>query len=79
MDEKLIADLETGCTVWGRVDAGEIRRLQKEHPDWVDIVDNLDELESITGKTFDGTKQLPYFGAILTGKGKANIDKLQDF
>ena len=61
------------------MDKVQIRRLQKEHPDWVDIVDNMDELEHITGQTFDGAKQMPYFGAILTAEGKANIDKLQDF
>ncbi len=69
MDQELIKDLANGCTVYGRKEAQEIRALQKEHPDWVDVIDNMKKLEYILGEKLDGTKTMPYFGAILTREG----------
>lgn len=73
MDKKLIKALKNGCTVWGLAEAKAIRELQREHPDWIDIISNMDELEQITGQHYDGAGHLPYFGAILTAEGKKNL------
>lgn len=78
MEEKLVKDLENGCTVWGPADAKRIRELQSKHPGWVDVIDDMAELERIEGRKFDGAKQVPYFGAILTDEGKRNIDTLRE-
>lgn len=72
LSKELIADLKNGCTVYGYKEAGEIRKLQEEHPDWIKVIDNMDELANIVlgpGKKFSGNDD-PYFGAILTAKGK---------
>jgi len=71
VNKKLLNDLKGGITVWSYNDAVEIRKFQKEHPTWINIISNIEELEHILGVKFDGTKTLPYFGAILTGEGKA--------
>jgi len=76
MDDKLVKDLKTGCTVWGLKEAKAIRELQKEHPEWVDIISDIEELEHILDTKFDGTKQLPYFGARLTKEGVRNLDRI---
>lgn len=73
MNEKLLKELKNGVTVWSPIIAKEIREFQKEHPTWIDVIDNMDKLERILGTTFDGAGQLPYFGAILTDEGKANL------
>lgn len=73
LDKKIIKNLETGCTVWSYEEAKEIRKLQKVEPDWVKIISNMEELEIITGEHYDGTKTMPYFGAILTAKGRVNL------
>lgn len=77
MDDKFISNLINGCTIWGRYEAGIIRQIEAKYPKWINVIE-LDELEKILGKEFDGAKQLPYFGAILTGNGSANQDILKE-
>lgn len=74
MDKKMIEDLKSGCTVYGYEDAKKIRQLQKEHPDWVDIIDDMEKLQRILGVKLDGTKRMPYFGAILTDAGRDALE-----
>ena len=78
LSEKHIEVMEAvkeGATIYGYVDAKLLREVQKEKPEYISIVDNLDELAYITDTKFDGKEQLPYFGAILTGKGKEFLQK----
>lgn len=67
---EVMKTIENGATVWGVEDAKAIRELQKDHPNYVDIISNLGELEKITGEKYDGAKKCPYFGAVLTAEGK---------
>jgi len=71
----LVADLNNGCDVFGRSEAVLIRELHKEHPDWLDIIDNIKELEKLKGSEYP-LDNLPYFGVILTGKGKEGFQKI---
>lgn len=66
---EIMKDIEGGATIWGYVEAKLIREIQRYNETLVHIVD-IPELEEITGEEFDGAKQMPYFGAILTEKGK---------
>ena len=67
---KVMKRIGNGATVWGRFDAEAVRELQKNHPEWVTIIVNMEELEKIMGEKYSGVGELPYFGAILTAKGK---------
>ena len=69
--------IENGGTVWALDHAQIIRELQKEHPEWLTIVDDMKELERITGETYDD--KVPYFGAILTAEGKGALHTLKTY
>ena len=73
LPEELIKELENGITVYGHNTAKAIRLIQRDHPDWVDIVDDMSELEEILGKKFGPGDKMPYFGAILTAEGKKGL------
>lgn len=66
---ELMHDIRNGADIYGFRDAKLIRQIETIDKELVDIVD-IDTLQRIHNKTFDGTKQLPYFGAILTPKGR---------
>ena len=73
MKHELVNSLKQGCTVWDMGVAKKIRELKQNHPDWITIIDDMKELESILGVELDVTKKIPYFGAILTKEGTKNI------
>lgn len=58
-----------GCTVFGYMEAYLLREVQQFNEDFIKIVD-IEKLEEITGEKYDPKGQLPYFGAVLTQKGK---------
>lgn len=62
--------IENGADVYGRGVAQILRNLWKEHPEWIDICAAMDAPE-------DGAKQQPYFGAILTAKGKKSLKGIE--
>lgn len=66
---KTMEGVEGGATIWGYREAKLLREIQQVDTELVKIL-NLSEVEEITGEHFDGAKQLPYFGAVLTDKGR---------
>lgn len=58
-----------GETIWNLAIANQIRAFQKLHPTWVNIVDDLKELEKINKEKYFGEDKVPYFGASLTDEG----------
>lgn len=66
--------VEDGATIWAYAEAKLLRELQQYNPNYITIIDNLDELARIEGKKFNGADKLPYFGAILTDGGKRFLD-----
>lgn len=66
----IMESIEQGATIYGYVEAKLLREVQKESPEYIHIIDNLEELSNITDTSFDGKEKLPYFGAILTEKGR---------
>ena len=73
LDVDLIKKLKNGIIVWNPLTAKQIREFQKEHPDYIHIIDNIDDLEEILDVKFDGSKKLPYFSARLSKKGKSEM------
>lgn len=67
---KIMKAVKNGATIYGFYDAKLLREVQKYDKDFITIIDNIEKLEYILGYKLDGAKQLPYFGAILTKKGK---------
>ena len=65
-----------GVTVFSRPIAKRLRDIQKLDKDLIDIIDNIEKLEYITGEKYDGASEMPFFGAILTDKGKMFSEKL---
>ena len=61
--------IKNGADIYGLVEASLIRQIEVIDKDLVHIVE-LETLERIHNKEFDGASRLPYFGAILKGKGK---------
>ena len=61
--------VRNGATIWGLREAKLIREVQRYDPELVEII-KLQELEEIEGVEYDGAGRVPYFGAILTEKGK---------
>lgn len=53
-----------GADIYSRVEAGLLRDLEDEYPGMIDI----GEARAYTG---DGTDQKPFFGAVLTDKGRS--------
>lgn len=62
-------EVREGATIWGYIEAKLLREVQQFDENLIDILE-ITDVEKITGEVFDGAKQLPYFGAILTDKGK---------
>lgn len=71
----VMESVKEGATIYGYREAKVLREVQKENPEYIDIIDDLNELSNITHTIFDGKEELPYFGAILTDKGKAFLLK----
>lgn len=67
---KVMKAVKNGATIYGLNDAQLLREVQKYDKDLITIIDDMKKLEYILGYELDGAKQLPYFGAILTKKGK---------
>lgn len=67
--------IENGGTVWALDHAEIIREMQRNYPGWLTIIDNMAELERITGETYKN--KVPYFGAILTFEGKGALETLR--
>lgn len=66
--------IQNGATIWGYKNALLLREVQVYDSELITIIDDLEELERIENKVYDGTGRLPYFGAILTEKGKSFIN-----
>lgn len=62
-----------GATIWGYSEAKILREVQQFNDKLIHIL-NIKELEKVVGYEFDGAKQMPYFGAILTGAGRKFLD-----
>ena len=67
--------IENGATIWGYKNAKLLREIQQFDSDLLTIIDDLQELEHIENKVYDGAKRLPYFGAILTERGKVFLSE----
>ncbi|GAA0471797.1 hypothetical protein [Alkalibacillus silvisoli] len=67
--------IENGATIWGYKNAKLLREVQRFDSELLTIIDDLQELERIENKVYDGAKQLPYFGAILSEKGKEFLNE----
>ena len=65
----VMGGIKNGADIYDLLNASLIRQIETIDEDLVTIL-NIEELEEIHNKKFDGAKQMPYFGAILTGKGK---------
>lgn len=63
-------DITSGATIFSYSLAMRLREVERFDSELIDIIHNLDELEAISGEVFPAEKKLPYFGAILTNKGK---------
>lgn len=63
-----------GATIYDYKLAKTFREIQKV--DWrlLNIVDDMEELASITGEDYTGVESLPYFGVYLSEKGKKIVD-----
>ena len=76
MISELIKGLKTGCTIWGNGSAMAVRKLQREHPEWITIL-SIDELEEVLGRKFDGAERMPHFGARFTPEGMQNVEEIK--
>ncbi|MGG3803142.1 hypothetical protein [Metabacillus fastidiosus] len=65
--------VKEGATVYSYLDAKRLREIHNHNSELIHIV-GLKELEVITNTKFNGAEQLPYFGAILTEKGKEVLE-----
>lgn len=72
---ELMADILDGADIYGLRDARMIREIKKHNPGWVEIL-SIEDMEKKLSREFDGTKRLPYFGAILTPEGERAMDTL---
>lgn len=70
---QIMQGVEGGADIYGYTEAKLLRQVHAHDPELVQILP-VKELERATGRKFDGRKQLPYFGAILTAKGKGFIE-----
>ncbi|WP_242247807.1 hypothetical protein [Bacillus cereus group sp. BfR-BA-01328] len=70
-----LREIDGGATIFDFFLAKDLREVQKVDTELLTIVDNMNELSKITGITYNGVERLPYFGAILTQKGKDVIYK----
>lgn len=73
---EVMVAIENGATIYGYADAVLLREVQKVDESLLTIV-SLKDLEEITGETFNGAEQLPYFGAILTRKGEKLLENMR--
>ncbi|HFF1838858.1 TPA: hypothetical protein ACGBET_003577 [Bacillus cereus] len=67
-------DITSGATIFSYSLAMRLREVERFDSELIDIIHNLDELEAISGEVFPAEKKLPYFGAILTKKGKEYLN-----
>lgn len=63
VDQDLIASIENGADIYSRHDAEQLRDLKKKRPDFISIC----KAKMYKGS---GVDKMPYFGAILTNKGR---------
>lgn len=66
LQQDLIDAVANGADIYNYTDAGVLRQLEREHPEYIDI----GEARAYMG---DGADQMPYFGAILTRKGRVAL------
>lgn len=71
--KKLMAKVRHGVNIWTKEEARILRDVEKEHPEYIDIVEDMNEIERVSG-TYDGTGGGPYFFAVLTRAGKTFLD-----
>lgn len=70
---KVMHAVRDGATIWGYYEAMKLREVQNFNQELITIV-GIADLERIIGLEFDGAKRMPYFGAILTRKGKEFLE-----
>jgi hypothetical protein len=73
---EVMESVNGGADIYGYLEATLLREVQKHDAELVQIL-TIHELEKATGRKFDGAKQLPYFGAILTKKGIDLVNKFK--
>lgn len=69
---KSLISVKNGADIYSRLLAGQLREIEKQHPEYIDICKPQDY-------TGDGADQVPYFGAIATKAGCDYIDSLNNF
>lgn len=58
--------MRDGADVSSYAIAGTLRHIEKSNPDWLTICEPMG--------IYDGAGHVPYFGAILTAKGREVLD-----
>lgn len=73
-----LLQIEGGATIYDYTLAKTLREVQKI--DWrlLTIVDDIEELERITGEKYSGVEKVPYFGACLSEKGKKFVEEIKE-
>jgi hypothetical protein len=66
----MMESIKDGATIFGYKEAKLLREVQRIDRELIQVIDDISELEAIEGKEYDGAGRVPYFGAILTKKGK---------
>ena len=72
----LVGDLLNGCTIWTYIDMWCVRKLKALYPDWIEIVEDIHEIEKITGRKF-AKFHSPYLLAWLTDEGREHMEELR--
>ncbi|MGL5122734.1 MAG: hypothetical protein ACRC6K_01005, partial [Fusobacteriaceae bacterium] len=68
---RIFESIRSGATIFGYVEAQEIREATMLHPECIRIFE-IEELEKMGFQIYDNGK-LAYFGAVLTEQGKEKI------
>ncbi|MGL6063869.1 MAG: hypothetical protein ACRC0S_02155 [Fusobacteriaceae bacterium] len=71
---RIFESISNGATIFGYVEAQEIRKATIAHPGCIRIL-GIEELEEMECEIYDNGR-LAYFGAILTEQGNILLDTL---
>lgn len=65
--------IKEGATIFGLYEAIMLREVQAFDEELLEIL-GIAELERIENKVYNGAERMPYFGAILTDKGRKLLE-----